>query len=69
MQIRPQICNVAALVRVTGRIGPASRDLVLTNPRRFTLVQGPLVLDPLDGHGFDGWLRDAINLLSGNPTP
>ena len=67
VQIRAQLRSVATLVRVTGRIGPASSDLVLANLRRFALVEGPLVLDLLDGHGFDGdWLHHVIDVIAGD---
>ena len=50
----PRLRSVATLVRLTGRVGAANRDLVLAHLHRFTLVQGALVLDLLDGDGIDG---------------
>jgi hypothetical protein len=65
VQIRAQLRSVATLVRVTGRIAPPNSDLVLANLRRFALVESPLVLDLLDGHGFDGaWLQDVIDVIA-----
>jgi hypothetical protein len=67
VQIRAQLRSVATLVRVTGRIAPANSDLVLANLHRFALVESPLVLDLLDGHGFDGdWLQDVIDVIAGD---
>jgi hypothetical protein len=60
-QIRAQLRSVATLVRVTGSIRPANVDLVLTHLRRFSRLQGPLVLDLLEADGFeDASLVDLI---------
>jgi hypothetical protein len=60
VQMRPQLRSVATLVRVTGRIGALNRELVLAHLRRFTRLQGPLVLDLLDSDGFDGALLESL---------
>ena len=67
VHLRAQLRSVATLVRVTGRIDPTNRDLVSAHLRRFTLIQGPLVLDLLDSDGFDAaLLRDLIDAIDRN---
>ena len=64
VQLRAQLRSVATLVRVTGRISPANRDMVQAHLARFTLVQGPLVVDLLDGEGFDREvLKDLLRTI------
>jgi len=60
VQIRAQLRSVATLVQLTGRIGPANRDLVSANLRRLTRLQGPLVLDLLSSDGFDAALLQEL---------
>lgn len=60
VQIRAQLRSVATLVQLTGRIGPANRDLVLANLRRFTRLRGPLVLDLVSSDGFGTGLLQAL---------
>jgi hypothetical protein len=60
VQIRAQLRSVATLVRVTGCIGPSNVDLVLIHLRRFSRLQGPLVLDLLGADGFDDALLGEL---------
>jgi hypothetical protein len=60
VQIRTQLRSVATVVKVTGRIRAQNRDLVASHLRRFTRLEGALVLDLLSCRGFGGGLLDDL---------